>query len=79
MAVNLQKYARKSALDGLVAHSSVLTRQIAADLPSFGYRQFDRCLTLQVLENRLGYRRTCALSAIKLAHTSFDPVYRVSS
>ncbi len=69
MASKLQKYARKSAKNGLCAHLSALTRQIAAALSSFGYESICLPAALRALENRRGYRRARALQEGKLIHT----------
>ncbi len=74
MAVKLQKYARKSVQDGLFAHSSALTQQIEAVLPSFGYHQFvqqQRCKFLKTKRFPANLR----LVSEQIDSYHFDPVY----
>ena len=74
MASKLQKYARKSAPDGLFAHSSALTLQIEAVLTSFGYDQFVRQQRCKFLKTRR-FPANLRLVSKQIDSYHFDPVY----
>ncbi len=78
MAVKLQKYARKSAVNGLFAHSSALTLQIAAVLPSFGYDQFVRLQRYKPLKTGR-FPAALHLACKQIDKYHFDPVYEFTA
>jgi len=74
MAMKPRKYARKRTLNGLVAHSRALTRQIEAVSTSFGYDQFiqvQRCKLLKAIR----LPATLRLVSEQIDSYHFDPVY----
>jgi len=78
MAVKRQKYARKSAQDGLLAHSSVLTPQIAAVLSSCGYDRFARLRRCKPLKN-IRFPAVLRLAYEQIDSYHCDPVYEFTA
>ena len=74
MALKPQKYARKSSLDGLVARSTALTRQIAAVSSSGGYDQFARLQRCKFLKTRR-FPANSRLVSGQIDKYHIDPIY----
>ncbi len=78
MAVKLQKYARKSAPDGLFTHSSALTLQIAAVLTSCRYDQFAQLQRCKLLKTKRFPANLRPISQQIDSH-HFNPVFKFTA
>ncbi len=74
MAIKARKYSRKRSLDGLVARSRPLTRQIEVVLSPEGHDQFPRLRRCKPLKTKR-FPAVLRLVSGKIDSYHFDPDY----